>query len=369
MKTVSHGLRIRLHRYSHAYRSRLLEAGKELCKFLHKLKLEADSLYSLPTSELDGLLEQFVNLKHSQRSVSKGALRVAKHAVLFVQVLRPRTRHRLKSAWSCLKAWEETQPSQLRSPLPIGLLIGMCCQARLVATETPAEPVKNKWYIFSALLGAGFFGLLRPGELYNLKKLDVGPPNQLSFGTPCVTLKIDRPKNFRQLGHSQFVVINQPDVCNWISWAAQMTKGPKDLLWKSSPAEFRRMFKECCEQLVGKGHCFSPASLRAGGATFKFDLCPDIGRLRLEGRWSTVQSLEHYIQVAKAQQLVQSIEPAQLKKITKLISKGYFLVALPIFLARHLTPSWLLKDGLDAFDGDRPLWARCRKWGAAHEKV
>ena len=110
MKISSHGLRIRLRRYSHAYRSRLVEAGQELCLFLRNLGLQSDSLYSLPTSELDGLLEQFVNLKHAQRRFSKRALRIAKHAVLFVQVLRPRTRHRLKSAWSCLKAWEEVQP-------------------------------------------------------------------------------------------------------------------------------------------------------------------------------------------------------------------------------------------------------------------
>ena len=369
MKDGSHGLRIRLHRYSHAYRSRLLEAGKDLCHFLKKLGLHSDSLFRLPTSELDGLLEQFVNLKHGQRKTSKSALRIAKHSILFVQVLRPRTRHRLKSAWSCLKAWEETQPSRLRSPLPVGLLIGMCCRARLVAAETVTEPMKNKWYIFSALLGAGFFGLLRPGELYNLKKGDVGPPNQLSFGTPCVTLKIDKPKNFRQLGHSQFVVISQPDVCNWLSWTAHVTKTSEDRLWKSSPSDFRRMFKGCCEQLVGKGHSFSPASLRAGGATFKFDLCQDIGRLRLEGRWSTSQSLEHYIQVAKEQQLVQQIEPIHLRKIISLIEKGHFLLSLPLFLARCLPRSLLLQHGLDAFVGGGPLWARCRKWGAAHEEV
>ena len=369
MKISSHGLRIRLRRYSHVYRSRLVEAGQELCLFLRNLGLQSDSLYSLPTSELDGLLEQFVNLKHAQRRFSKSALRIAKHAVLFVQVLRPRTRHRLKSAWSCLKAWEEVQPSKLRSPLPIGLLIAMCCRARLVASETTAESAKNKWYIFSALLGAGFFGLLRPGELYNLKKVDVGPPNQLSFGIPCVTIRIEKPKNFRQLGHSQFVVVRQPDACNWISWASHVTKASDDRLWKSSPSEFRRMFKGCCEQLVGRGHSFSPASLRAGGATFKFDLCPDIGRLRLEGRWSTSQSLEHYIQVAKAQQLVQQIKPDLLKRIMDLILKGYFLLALPSFFARCLPPSLLLSNGLAAFNGDGPLWIRCRRWGAAVEEV
>ena len=102
----------------------------------------------------------------------------------------------------------------------------------------------------------------------------MGPPNQLSFGIPCVTIRIEKPKNFRQLGHSQFVVVRQPDACNWISWASHVTKASDDRLWKCSPSEFRRMFKGCCEQLVGRGHSFSPASLRAGGATFKFDLCP-----------------------------------------------------------------------------------------------
>ena len=369
MRSELGGAGVRLGRYSPAYRRRLVEAGAVLHRFLVDKGLSNQCLLEWSNRKLDSLLETFVSHMHDQKDRSKRSLVVAKHAVLFAQVLRPRARHQLKGTWSFWKAWEESVPSQLRAPLPIGLLIAMCCRARISAATADTALQRGKWYAFSALLGAGFFGLLRPGELLNLKKKDVGLPNQLAFGRPCVTLQITKPKNFRQLGHQQFVVITQPDVCNWLTWLFHVTKTNDDLLWRSSATEFRRLFKSCCLQLWGKNHPFVPASLRAGGATFKFDECADINRLRLEGRWSNVQSLEHYIQVAKAQQLSQHTDSKHLNRIITFIRKGFFLLALPKFLSCELEPETVLPHGTGVFKDGEQLWKLCRQWGAVDEEV
>ena len=76
-----------------------------------------------------------------------------------------------------------------------------------------------------------------------------------------------------------------------------------------------------------------------------FDQCMDVGHLRLAGP----QSLEHYIQQAKAQQLVLQIPLKVSERIRTLISKGYFLLALPDKLAEPLNFESLLSHGLGCF--------------------
>lgn len=363
------GAKLRLSRYSKAYRQRLVEGATCLGHFCEKRKVLFERLLKGNGQEVDLLLEDFVNSLYDQRATRKSSLRLAKHGVLYIQVLRPRLRHQLKSTWATIKAWEEQQPSQLRSPLPIVLLVSMICKSRLLAELTSDLKMRRRWLVFSSLIGLGYLGMLRPGEIFNLCGEDIGTPNQLSFGAPCMTIRIKKPKNFRQLGHSQFVVISQPDVCNWMTWVRWGLKDPGDRLWDSSPTEFRRMFKTCIEKLLKTKSNFSPASLRAGGATFHFDNCQDVGRLRLSGRWSNPQSLEHYIQVAKAQQLAISATDKASRHIASLIKKGFFMLALPVWFSEPLDFTSLLPHGLGAFESSSILWRCCRDWGRAGEKV
>lgn len=93
----------------------------------------------------------------------------------------------------------------------------------------------------------------------------------------------------------------------------------KDPLWSFSQSEFRRSFKILLSTLCCDECKFSPASLRAGGATFLFDQCSDIGRLRLMGWWASMQSLEHYIQVGKSQQLLQELNKKCMLKIKTIL--------------------------------------------------
>ena len=209
------------------------------------------------------------------------------------------------------------------------------------------------------LIGLGFFGLLRPGELLALTREDISLQNQLTFGAPCVTVCIRKPKNFRQLGHSQFAVIKQPDVCNWIAWLCMKKSSRTHKLWTSSPQEFRKLFKFLGLKLLRSTRSFVPASLRAGGATLLFDQFDDVNRLRLLGRWTSMQSLEHYVQTAKSQQLLISVGKAGLKRLQQLLGHGHFLFSLPRHLSISLPSGCLLEHGQRCFSSDRPLWQQC----------
>ena len=233
---------LRLAKYSGPYKQRLLGGFSVLCEFLSSVGLSSKEFLRLSRGQTDVLLEKFVSETHEQSKSKKSSLSIAKHAVLFTQIAKPRLGFQLKATWASLKAWEEQQPSQLRAPMPLPILMGLLCQSRLLAeTELEGES-RQKLLRFAALVGLCFFSLLRPGELLNLAKEDVCLPNQLTFGAPCVTVRIRKPKNYRQLGHNQFSVIRQPDTCNWMCWLVHHTKSTSDKLWPHSSAEFRRIF-------------------------------------------------------------------------------------------------------------------------------
>ena len=330
---------LRLSKYSAAYRDRLATSGGQLDKYL--LKEEGISLNHLLKEKpqiIDACLEKYVSSCHNS-SRKSSMLQTAKHAVLFLQVLRPELRRNLQRSWETLKSWEECLPSALRTPLPVSLLVAMICRSRIEAYDSQDQ--REKWLAFSTLIGVGFFGLLRPGELLNLKRKHVDLPNSMTFAQPNVTLAIEKPKNHRQLGTTQFSTVKQPDVCNWTSWLC-VGKDAESKLWPHSHSEFRRMFKIMCCKLKIDGAKYSPASLRAGGATFYFDQLHDVNRLRLMGRWSNAQSLEHYVQVGKGQQLLHRMSPEATKIARTLLAEGNFLLHLPAAKASALAKSVLI---------------------------
>lgn len=129
------GIRLRLARFSAPYRQRLTESGASFCGFLREHQISTKTLEKGSAQLLDQLLDEFVNHLHQHRSRRKGILRVAKHAILFVQTVRPDVRGLLKTCWTTVKAWQEQEPSQLRAPMPLVLMMAMLCKARLIGLE------------------------------------------------------------------------------------------------------------------------------------------------------------------------------------------------------------------------------------------
>ena len=101
-------------------------------------------------------------------------------------------------------------------------------------------------------------------------------------------------------GIQQYVEIRHPDAANWLA-CLKSERQPEAALWNSTPHRFRSMFKSVCRSLNIESLRLSPASLRAGGATWLVDQGIEVSRVRFLGRWAHMRSLEHYIQVARAQ--------------------------------------------------------------------
>ena len=260
------GWKLRWNKYSKAYQRRLLEGVTTLNEFLHTAGVNVEVLHKGRSKDVDEILEQFVRSQHA--TGHRSSLRQAKHAVLMIQIMRPRLRRSLQSTWEALKSWEESQPASFRAPMPLALLAAMVCSSRIRADSCASDRERVLWFTFSALLFVGFFGLLRPGELLNIAGRDVSLPNSLTMGSCFAVVKIARPKNARQMRVQQFIEVRHPDAINWLSWlkATHLDDRP---FWQSTSNRFRHMFKQICGTLQISQLQLSPASLRAGACRWR----------------------------------------------------------------------------------------------------
>ena len=132
----------------------------------------------------DALLQAFA--QHTCDTPTSRAVRLAKHAVFFCQILWPRLRnclrHRLPETWALLRALEELQPKHVRVPLPFPLLLCMVVAARINGCRVRGRSAQE-WFVFACSLPCL--------ELMALRARDVGTLN----GFPHCTLRIAKPKN------------------------------------------------------------------------------------------------------------------------------------------------------------------------------
>ena len=212
----------------------------------------------------------------------------------------------------------------------------MVCKARLLAHESADQKSCDAWMIFSALLLVGFFGLLRPGELLALRAADATLPNSLAVGCSFAVIRLVRPKNARQMGRLQFTELRHPDAVNWLCWLKMRAPQEHAVRWPGTAAKFRHMFKTVCSAMKIRELRLSPASLRAGGATLLVDQGMEINRVRLLGRWAHLRSLEHYVQIARAEQIALSIPSVVARQLKSFLCRFSFLLVLPKFLAAQV---------------------------------
>ena len=122
---------------------------------------------------------------------------------------------------------------------------------------------------------------------------------------------------------------------NWLAWLVGRLHSPEDALWKSGPNKYQSMFRILSAKLNLESLKLSPASLRAGGATFLIDQGVEGNRIRFIGRWANRRSLEHYIQVARVQQISLSILEQLADRLAKLQLKTSKRGELPFLGLPH----------------------------------
>ena len=283
-------------RYSRNYVLQL-RRGAVLFRAWHKEQEGSDGSdpYQWDGEPLDLALERFI-CKAKESGIP---YYLAIHAVLFAQVTRPRLKRQLTAAWDRITAWQLQRPVRLRLPLPRPI-----CEALfLVALDLGfvRQPARAwLWLPFAIVLRLGFGALLRPGEFLGALRGHVTLPSQTLFGFgQRVVIAIMDPKNRRAGGRFQFATAEDAVTVAWAEWLlAGLPKG-----WKIFPGgapTFAKLFREALAQLDLGSAGFTPASLRAGGATAMFMDEVPVETLRFRGRWTNTKTLEHYIQEGMA---------------------------------------------------------------------
>ena len=159
--------------------------------------------------------------------------------------------------------------------------------------------------------------MLRPGELLRLTHEDISLPGSFIMTRSHGALRITSPKNRRQFGENQFVLVKHENTLAWLARVHDKNSINK-ALWKWSGREFSLKFSTIMTELGVKACNFTPASLRPGGATMYFNQGVHSSTLRFMGRWTVEKSLEHYIQLAMATQIMNRLDESAVLRLRKL---------------------------------------------------
>ncbi len=73
----------------------------------------------------------------------------------------------LRESWDALASWELERETSLRFPWTLWCSTPMCVTAKLLGLQPLIQSRPQaalEWFTFAALLLAGFYGMLRPGD-------------------------------------------------------------------------------------------------------------------------------------------------------------------------------------------------------------
>ena len=316
----SHGRRrasavaFRLSRFSPAYRQRLLDGLKDLHEYtlgVHGCTL--DAVCKKPAFA-DLVLGEYVICRFNEKKC--GSLSKVKHALLGCQHTFPTLRSKIATCWANLKTWEEQRTSRLRPPIPGPIWVMCLGLARAHGITESSRTQRDMWNAFAVLVEIGFVCMLRPGELINLAHSDIALPGTFVTSQRHAALRVVSPKNRRQFGEHQFVLLKHS---NAIAWLESIYKpNCTSRIWQFSRREFSDRFKQIMKELEVVDCKFTPASLRPGGATHYYGQGISIGTLRFMGRWTVEKSLEHYIQLAMATKIVNQLSPQSVERLIRI---------------------------------------------------
>eukprot|EP00438_Fugacium_kawagutii_P011383 Skav218990 [mRNA] locus=scaffold169:151238:155473:+ [translate_table: standard] len=317
LEGLSASAAFRLSRFSKQYRHRLFRGLRDLEEYLSQRRDGSLSSLLSDTGRAEEHLAQYVLCRHEQ---TEGAsLLIVKHALLCCQHVQPRLKGRIQTAWENLRVWEEQRVCRLRPPLPVPLWLFLVGLARAHSVVETVAAISHRWKVLATFIEVGLLAMLRPGELLKLRHADISLPGEFTFSQPFAALRIASPKNRRQFGVEQFVVLRNP--CTIQRLRELLIENSTSFLWTDSQAKFSQMFKQLCNELHLSDCRFTPASLRPGSgtlATLYYGMGIPISTLRFMGRWTVEKSLEHYIQLAMSSQIMNRLAPlvtCRLKKV------------------------------------------------------
>ena len=202
-------------------------------------------------------------------------------ALCALHFYEPWTRKRAPTAWKLFAVWRKLEVPNRAPPLTATLVEGLAAYA--LAHDDLA---------MATLLLVGFYGLLRTGELLNLKASDVLVANGMAI-LSLVDTKSSKRKGATEVVHLQnFFAV---ECLRTLQQVRQDQNTPGGFLWTLTSAVFRNRFNQYCSKFDLEKFKYRPYSLRRGGATHLFQTTKSMEATLLKGRWESQKTARIYI--------------------------------------------------------------------------
>ena len=304
-------------RLSVPYQERLKVAGEWFARWCARQELDMTALSQNPKL-MTGALVTYLQALYDHGF----ALWLGVHTVLWAQTEFRELKGHLRSAWDSVSSWRLSRPVTSRVPMPEAVMRALVCWGVLSAT-TMEKRCAHMWWNFSVAVPFAFFGLMRPQELFGLKKEHIRLPGPQSFvQTQVGTATIFSPKNRAFGGRRQVRLVKDRSALAWMAWwLRSLPEG--GAVWGYSEYRFRRCLAEGLAYLGLEGLKLSAASLRAGGATCLLERGVSLAEIRFAGCWASEKAMSVYLQEAEAAAtLLQISGPAavRLERVLKLFA-------------------------------------------------
>ena len=251
-------------------------------------------------SNIDDVLAEYI-----QEAYSEGAtLGSVGDMLCGVQHYLPWLKGKLQSPWKLFQIWKRTETVQQATPFPHSVLHALVFRA-----------VEMGSLRLAALMAAGFFGLLRTGELLSLRTSNV----MLDSKTLCINLGLTKT-GFRQ-GVEEIVLIRNPRCL--LLWKTLLDiLGRQDtVIWSGTGTEFRQAFDSLLTFFNIHNYGFRPYSMRRGGATFLFKSTSNMEQVLIAGRWKSSTSAKNYINLGMATLTTMKFSSATVKLLSTYAAK------------------------------------------------
>ena len=215
--------------------------------------------------------------------------------------IRPSLRRQMQGAWDLGFAWMRQEPSQHHVAMPSIILLSMITTALMWG-----------WTYFAGSLAIGWGSLLRPGEIFSLKRYNLLFPSDSGFSIQYLLVSLQEPKTRFTTARHQATRLDIPDLLQVVTMIYEKMP-PHHSIWPYSPQTFRNRFRSVLSALKlpiehsATLKALDPGSLRAGGATWLMQVTDNGELVRRRGRWQNHRIMEVYIQEVSSLLYLQKI--------------------------------------------------------------
>lgn len=217
---------------------------------------------------------------------------LASDGLASLQHYLPQCCGQLRLSWKLVRAWQKIEPPTRVVPLS-PLLTKAFAGACVLTGRIPQ----------AAVILLAFDALLRPGELYLLRRRDI------TFFHHHAVVTLRDSKSGKRKGITEMVVVNSLVAVFWLRKACKPLK-PNDLLLGEGPPSFRQLFSNLVLHFGLTGQ-YAIYSLRRGGATWDFLMHQSMERTLLRGRWQSTSTARIYLQDTIATVASLKLSPVQ----------------------------------------------------------